>query len=338
MKCRIIAEAGVNHNASLEIAIALIDVAVDADADFVKFQTAIPEEVVAKSAQMARYQIENIGQEESQLEMTKRIHLKLEDFRILKDYCLHKKIGFMTSAFDLISLDYIGKLNLRTHKIPSGEITNLPYLRKIGSFEKEIILSTGMSTLTEIADAIEVLCISGTRKEEITILHCTTEYPAPYEEVNLECMKTIRDTFKVKVGYSDHTLGLEIPFAAASLGASVIEKHFTLSREMSGPDHKASLEPEELKSMVAGIRNIEVALGDGIKRVMPSEIYNKPIARKSIVARDKIRKGQIFTSENLTTKRPGTGISPMEWDVLVGTKAHRDYESDDLIEISGDES
>jgi N,N'-diacetyllegionaminate synthase len=331
VRCRIIAVAGVNHNANLQLAFELIDVAIDAGADFVKFQTAIPEEVVSRSALMARYQIANTGLEETQLEMTKKIHLKLEDFKTLRDYC-QNKIGFMTTAFDLVSLQYIKELNLDIYKIPSGEITNLPYLRKIGSFGKEIILSTGMSTLEEVAQAVEVLCAAGAKRNMITILHCTTEYPAPYNDVNLACLKTMRDFFQMEIGYSDHTLGCEIPFAAVALGASIIEKHFTMSRSLPGPDHKASLEPDELKSMVAGIRRIELAAGDGVKRLMPSEAGNLSIARKSIVAKRDIYKGQVFTLENLTTKRPGTGISPMQWDEILGSKATRDYKLDDLIE------
>jgi len=333
VSCLIIAEAGVNHNANLQLAYELIDVAIDAGADFVKFQTAIPEEVVSRSALMARYQIVNTGHEESQLEMTRKIHLKLEDFKTLREYC-QDKIGFMTTAFDLVSLEFIREMDLGIYKIPSGEITNLPYLRKIGSFNKEIILSTGMSTLEEVAQAVEVLCAAGAQRDMITILHCTTEYPTPFSDVNLGCLKTIRDFFQMKVGYSDHTLGCEVPFAAVALGASIIEKHFTLSRALPGPDHKASLEPSELKTMVTGIRRIELALGDGIKRLMPSEAGNLSIARKSIVAKQDIQMGEIFTSENLTTKRPGTGISPMLWDEIIGVKAARDYKSDDLIENS----
>ena len=332
MKTLIIAEAGVNHNANLELAFQLVDAAVTAGADVVKFQTAKAEEVVTRFGAMAEYQIVNTGKNESQLEMTKKIHLPMEDFIEIQKYCLKKKIVFATTAFGLLSLEFIRRLNLDFYKIPSGEITNLPYLRKVGRFNKPIILSTGMSTLTEIADAIQVLEASGCSKTNITILHCTTEYPAPMKDVNLLAMKAIKEQLEVGIGYSDHTLGIEIPIAAVALGATVIEKHFTIDRNLPGPDHKASLEPGELKTMVDAIRNIEVALGDGIKRLMPSEIGNRSIARKSIVTSQAIIAGEIFTEDNLTTKRPGTGVSPMEWDRIIGTKAHRDYFVDELID------
>ena len=334
MKTLIIAEAGVNHNANLEMAFQLIDVAVAAGADVVKFQTAKPEEVVTRFGTMAEYQILNTGKNESQLEMTKRIHLPMENFIEIQKYCLKKKIAFATTAFGLVSLEFIRKLNLDFYKIPSGEITNLPYLRKVGGFNKSLILSTGMSTLIEIEDAIQVLEASGCSRSKITILHCTTEYPVPMKDVNLLAMKVIKEQLKVGIGYSDHTLGIEIPIAAVALGATVIEKHFTLDRNLPGPDHKASLEPGELKAMVGAIRNIELALGDGIKRLMPSEMGNLAIARKSIVTSQPISAGQVFTGDNLTTKRPGTGISPMEWDRIIGTKAHRDYFEDELIDES----
>jgi len=332
VKTLIIAEAGVNHNANLELAFQLVDAAVTAGADVVKFQTAKAEEVVTRFGAMAEYQIVNTGKNESQLEMTKKIHLPMEDFIEIQKYCLKKKIVFATTAFGLLSLEFIRRLNLDFYKIPSGEITNLPYLRKVGRFNKPIILSTGMSTLTEIADAIQVLEASGCSKTNITILHCTTEYPAPMKDVNLLAMKAIKEQLEVGIGYSDHTLGIEIPIAAVALGATVIEKHFTIDRNLPGPDHKASLEPGELKTMVDAIRNIEVALGDGIKRLMPSEIGNRSIARKSIVTSQAIIAGEIFTEDNLTTKRPGTGVSPMEWDRIIGTKAHRDYFVDELID------
>ena len=332
MKTLIIAEAGVNHNANLEMAFQLIDVAVAAGADVVKFQTAKPEEVVTRFGTMAEYQVLNTGKNESQLEMTKRIHLPMENFIEIQKYCLKKKIAFATAAFGLVSLEFIRKLNLDFYKIPSGEITNLPYLRKVGGFNKSLILSTGMSTLIEIEDAIQVLEASGCSRSKITVLHCTTEYPAPMKDVNLLAMKVIKEQLKVGIGYSDHTLGIEIPIAAVALGATVIEKHFTLDRNLPGPDHKASLEPGELKAMVDSIRNIEAALGDGIKRLMPSEVGNQAIARKSIVTSQAINAGQVFTEDNLTTKRPGTGVSPMEWDRIIGTKAHRDYFVDELID------
>ncbi len=332
MKTLIIAEAGVNHNANLELAFQLVDAAVAAGADVVKFQTAKPEEVVTRFGTMAEYQILNTGKNESQLEMTKKIHLPMENFFEIQKYCLKKNIVFATTAFGLVSLEFIRKLNLDFYKIPSGEITNLPYLRKVGGFNKPLILSTGMSTLIEVENAIKVLEASGTSRNKITILHCTTEYPAPMKDVNLLAMKAIQEHLKVGIGYSDHTLGIEIPIAAVALGATVIEKHFTMDRNLPGPDHKASLEPGELKAMVEAIRNIEVALGDGIKRLMPSETGNRAIARKSIVTSQAIIAGQTFTADNLTTKRPGTGVSPMEWDRIIGTTAHRDYFVDELID------
>lgn len=332
MKTLIIAEAGVNHNANLDLAFQLVDAAVLAGADVVKFQTAKPEEVVTRFGQMAKYQILNTGKNVSQLEMTKRIHLQMEDFIEIQKYCLKKKIIFLTTAFGLISLEFIKNLNLDFYKIPSGQINDLPYLRKIGECNKPIILSTGMSTLVEIKRAIQVLEASGSSRDNMTVLHCISEYPAPMEDVNLLAMREIQKKLKVKVGYSDHTLGIEVPIAAVTLGATVIEKHFTMNRNLPGPDHKASLEPGELRAMVEAIRNIELALGDGNKRPMPSEMGNRAIARKSIVASRAISAGQFFTEENLTTKRPGTGVSPMEWDRIIGTRAHRDFFVDELID------
>lgn len=332
MTCLVIAEAGVNHNASLKLALKLVDIAKDSGADYVKFQTAIPEEVVSNSAQMARYQILNTGLQESQLEMTRKLHLKLEDFVEINNYCKEKEIGFLTTAFDMISLRYISSLGLDIYKIPSGELTNLPYLREVGRFGKPVILSTGMSTMEEVADAIEILFSVGLTNDLLTVLHCTSEYPAPITDVNLNAMLTIKQTFGVKVGYSDHTLGIEIPIAAVAMGATVIEKHFTLSRTLNGPDHRASLEPEELSDMVRGIRKVEKALGDGVKKVANSEIDNRYIVRKSIVAKKDIAIGEEFTTENLTIKRPGSGISPMNWDRIVGGRANRSYKADELIE------
>ena len=333
MKTLIIAEAGVNHNADLNLALRLVDVAVLAGADVVKFQTAVPEEVVTIHAKMAQYQIKNTSVEESQLAMTKRIHLPMEDFIIIKAYCVSKNIAFATTAFGPQSLAYIQTLDLPFYKIPSGEITNLPYLRTIGAFGKPIILSTGMASLGEIEAAIDELERVGMRRTGITVLHCTTEYPAPMGEVNLRAMGTIGAMFGTAVGYSDHTEGIEVAIAAVAMGATVIEKHFTLDRNLPGPDHQASLEPAELKSMVAAIRNIEVALGDGIKRLTPSEAQNKPIARKSLVASKAVKKGEVFNAQNITTKRPGTGISPMRWDEIIGRVAQRDFEIDELINI-----
>lgn len=331
-KVYIIAEAGVNHNANLELAYKLIDVAVEAGVDAVKFQTAVPKLVVTKNAKMAEYQVENIGKNESQLEMTQKIHLPLSDFLLIKEYCDRKKITFLSTPFDMVSLQMLTELEMPLMKIPSGEITNLPYLRQIGKSFKKVILSTGMATLGEIENALNVLRINGC--EDITVLHCNTEYPTPMEDVNLKAMLTIKEAFKVKIGYSDHTLGIEVPIAAVAMGAEVIEKHFTLDKMMEGPDHKASLSPEELKQMVISIRNIEKALcGDGKKTPSKSEIKNKEIARRSIVAAKKIEKGTLLTEDNLVIKRPNNGINPMRWDEVLGKIAIRDFEEDELIEI-----
>src|SRR3989338_3390260 len=330
-KVFIIAEAGVNHNGSLEIARRMVDAAVDANADAIKFQTFKAEEVVSKFAAKAEYQRKTTNADESQLEMIKKLELNADAHKGLIKYCRKKNIIFLSTPFDLDSIDLLNNLGLEIFKIPSGEIINLPYLRKIGGLKKRIILSTGMADMGEIEDALDVLTASGTPKEDITVLHCNTEYPTPFEDVNLNAMLTIRDAFKVKVGYSDHTLGIEIPIAAVALGARVIEKHFTLDKNMQGPDHKASLQPHELKNMVAAIRNVEKALGQGIKKPSPSESNNIPIARKSIVAAKSIKASEIFTADNLTVKRPGTGISPMRWDEIIETKAKRDYQEDELI-------
>ena len=265
--------------------------------------------------------------------MVKKLELSYDDFKVLKEYCDKLGIMFLSTPFDLESIDFLNELGLEIFKIPSGEITNLPYLEKIGKLGKKVILSTGMADLGEIEDALDILINNGTRKEDITVLHCNTEYPTPIEDVNLLAMLTIRDAFKINVGYSDHTLGIEIPIAAVALGATVIEKHFTLDRNMEGPDHKASLEPHELKAMINAIRNVEKALGDGIKKPSKSEEKNKIIVRKSIVAKRKIKKGEIFTEENITVKRPGNGISPMRWYEILGKKASKDYQEDELIEI-----
>lgn len=331
-KVTIIAEAGVNHNGDIYLAKKLIDVAAEAGVDYVKFQTFEPEKLVSKYAEKAKYQIENTGnKEESQLEMIKSMTLKKEWHQQLIDHCHTKDIKFLSTGFDLESIVFLNQLNLDIFKIPSGELTNLPYLRKIGSLGKPIILSTGMAYLHEIEAALEILTKVGAKKEEITILHCNTEYPTPIQDVNLLAMKTIAEKIGVKTGYSDHTLGIEIPIAAVALGARVIEKHFTLDRNMKGPDHKASLEPDELKAMVKAIRSIEKAMGDGIKQPSASERKNIVVARKSVVAKTAIRKGDVFTEANITTKRPGNGISPMKWYDIIGTKALRDYRPDDLI-------
>jgi len=330
-KTFIIAEAGVNHNGSIKLAKKLIDVAVEAGADAVKFQTFKADKVVSKYAPKAEYQKKTTCKNESQYEMIKKLELDEKAHKELISYCKQKGIMFLSTPFDHDSIELLNELGLEIFKIPSGEITNLPYLRHIGSLKKRVILSTGMSDLGEIEDALDVLINAGTLKENITVLHANTMYPTPMEDVNLKAMQTIAYAFKVDVGYSDHTLGIEVPIAAVAMGAKVIEKHFTLNRDMEGPDHKASLEPDELKAMVKAIRNIELALGDGIKKPTVSEIPNIKIARKSIVAKRVIKKGEILTEENLTTKRPGNGISPMRWDEIIGTVASRDYEMDDLI-------
>ena len=327
----IIAEAGVNHNGSMESAKRLIDVAAKASADYVKFQTFKAETLVTQTADKAEYQKGLTGADESQFEMIKKLEFDKEAHEELMNYCKQKKIQFLSTAFDHGSIKLLEKLDIPLYKIPSGEITNLPYLRHIGGMDMPIIMSTGMSTLDEVRDALNILLEAGAKKDKITILHCNTEYPTPMEDVNLKAMITIRDELGVNIGYSDHTLGIEVPIAAVALEATVIEKHFTLDRNMSGPDHAASLEPEELKAMVTAIRNIEKAMGDGIKKPSSSEIKNMPIARKSIVAKNSIKKGELFTKDNLTVKRPGTGISPMEWDVLIGKKANKNYDVDDLI-------
>ena len=329
----IIAEVGVNHNGSLEMAFQLIDVAVAAGADAVKFQTFKAEKVIAANAPKAGYQKETTISDESQLEMVKKLELDETAHTKLYQYCRHKGIQFLSTPFDLESIDLLNRLGLEIFKIPSGEITNLPYLRKLGALKKRLILSTGMADLGEIEDALDVLTESGTPLGKITVLHCTTEYPTPFEDVNLRSMLTIRNAFPgISVGYSDHTNGIEVPIAAVVMGATVIEKHFTLDRNLPGPDHRASLEPHELTAMISGIRNIEKALGTGIKKPSQSELKNKPIARKSIVAATSIKEGEVFTEMNITVKRPGTGITPMRWDEIIGRKATKHYRRDDQIE------
>ena len=322
----IIAEAGVNHNGSVTLAKEMIDIAVSAGCDAVKFQTFKSENVVTKHAAMAAYQKENLSTEQTQLEMIKALELSYGDFIKLKNYCTDRRILFLSTPFDLDSIDFLASLDMPILKVPSGEITNLPYLKKINSYGKRVILSTGMSDLDEIQVAINTLTSC-----EISLLHCTTEYPCPYEEVNLNALKTMKKKFNLMVGYSDHTEGIEISVAAVAMGASIIEKHFTLDKNMPGPDHKASLEPDELKALVKAIRNVEAALGDGIKIPTPSESKNKNIARKSIVAKRYIKKGEIFTEENLTTKRPGNGLSPMQWDKIIGSVAQKDYVEDEML-------
>lgn len=329
----IIAEAGVNHNGSIELAKKLIDVAVDAGADAVKFQTFKADNLVSKSAQKAEYQKKNTDNDESQYQMLKKLELDKSAHDEIISYCKKKNIMFLSTPFDHESIELLNSFEMPIFKIPSGEITNLPYLRHIGQLGKDVILSTGMSTLQEIEDALEVLVNSGTVKEKITVLHATTEYPCPMDEVNLRAMQTISAAFTVKVGYSDHTQGIEVPIAAVAMGACVIEKHFTLDNKMDGPDHKASLEPNELKSMVQSIRHVEKALGDGVKRPSKSEINNMVVARKSIVASRDINAGEVLSLESITVKRPGTGISPMKWDDILGSVAKRNFFADELIEL-----
>lgn len=331
MSAFIIAEAGVNHNGSLELAKKLVDAAKDAGADCVKFQTFISKNIVSKNAVKAEYQKQQTEPEESQQDMLKKLELSFDEFVELNEYCKSKSIEFMSTAFDFDSIDFLDSLEMGTWKIPSGDITNLPYLIKIAKLNKPVILSTGMSTMEDIRSAIKALKENGAT--ELTVLHCTTEYPTPFEDVNLRAMDTIKEEFGVKVGYSDHTKGIEVPIAAVALGATVIEKHFTLDKTMEGPDHKASLEPNELKAMVDSIRHIEMALGNGIKQPAESEKKNMAIARKSIIASKDIKAGEIFTEENLTVKRPGDGISPMRWFDIIGKLAPRDFEEDELIEL-----
>ncbi|HBW34977.1 N-acetylneuraminate synthase [Desulfosporosinus sp. BICA1-9] len=327
----IIAEAGVNHNGDVSIAKELIDAAKSAGANAVKFQTFKAEHLVSKVAQKADYQKQVSETDESQLEMLKKLELSYDDFKDLKKYCEEKGILFLSTAFDFDSIDFLESLEMPIYKVPSGEITNLPYLMKIASTGKPVIMSTGMSDLDEVGLALEVLRDNGVGT--MTLLHCNTQYPTPFEDANLKAMLTLKERFGLAVGYSDHTLGIEAPIAAIALGATVIEKHFTLNKSLVGPDHKASLDPQELKAMVTSIRNIEVALGDGIKQPSVSEIMNKEVARKSIVARRNIVKGEIFTQDNLTVKRPGNGISPMKWFEVLGMSAMRDFCEDELIDL-----
>ena len=327
------AEIGINHNGDMSLAKKLIDVAVESGADLVKFQTFSADRLATPEAQKADYQIAATESSETQHEMLGRLELTENMHVELIDYCSKRDIGFFSTGFDIESVDFLVSLGICRFKIPSGEITNLPYLRHIGQFNKSIILSTGMATMGDIEAAIDVLEKAGTERSLITLLHCTTEYPTPMKEVNLRAMTNMQAAFGVAVGYSDHSEGIEVAIAAAALGATVIEKHFTLDKKLPGPDHNASLEPDELRVMVTAIRNIEVALGDGIKRLMPSELMNKQVARKSIVASKAIKAGEIFSSSNMTAKRPGTGISPMNWDAVMGHKAPKDFDTDELIEL-----
>ncbi|WP_428260212.1 N-acetylneuraminate synthase [Gallibacter sp. Marseille-QA0791] len=327
----IIAEAGVNHNGDFNLAKKMIDAAKKAGADYIKFQTFRTSQLVSKNAAKADYQKKNGKSEESQFEMLEKLALTNGDFIALKEYCQDVGIGFISTPFDLASIDFLEKLNMDFWKIPSGEVTNLPYLERIGGTGRKIIMSTGMCNIFEIKDALKVLEKSGAG--EIVLLHCNTEYPTPFEDVNLNAMRYIESVTNKKVGYSDHTIGLEVPIAAVALGAVVIEKHFTLDRNMEGPDHKASIEMSELASMIRSIRNVEKALGKGMKEPTASERKNILVARKSIVAKKAIKRGEIFTEENITVKRPGTGISPMKWYEVIGKRAKRDFQEDELIEI-----
>lgn len=331
MRTFIIAEAGVNHNGNINTAKELIDVAVEAGADCVKFQTFKAEKIVTKSASRAAYQETNTGNKDSQFEMLKRLELTENMHHDLIEHCKKKNIIFLSTPFDLESIDLLKQLGIIIGKIPSGEITNLPYLQKMATSFSQLILSTGMATIKEINAALQVLQQSGAEKNQITVLHCNTEYPTPMKDVHLLAMLHIKEEFDVKVGYSDHTLGIEVPVAAVALGATVVEKHFTLDKSMEGPDHAASLEPGELISMVKAIRNIEQALGNKFKSPSPSEIKNKIVVRKSIVAAKEIKAGELFSTDNLTVKRPGNGLSPMKWNEVIGKKATRNFEEDELI-------
>jgi N,N'-diacetyllegionaminate synthase len=331
MSVFIIAEAGVNHNGSIDLAKKLIDVASAAGANAVKFQTFKADNLATKKAQKAMYQKETTDKNESQFDMLKKLELNIETHKELISYCSNKKIIFLSSPFDHESIDFLNDLGLEILKIPSGEITNLPYLKHIGKLNKKIILSTGMSNIDEVKNALNILINSGTKKNNITVLHANTDYPTSMEDVNLRAMLTIGKQLNINFGYSDHTLGIEVDIAAVAMGASCIEKHFTLDRNLEGPDHKASLEPSQLKAMVKAIRNIELALGSSIKKPSKSELQNMKIVRKSIVTKTVIKKGEILSEKNLTTKRPGIGKSPMKWDEIVGTRATKDYNEDELI-------
>lgn len=330
-KVFVIAEAGVNHNGDIKVAKQLVDAASEAGTDAIKFQTFKAEKLVCKTAKKAEYQLETTNKSETQYDMLKKLELTEWMHNELIEYCNKKKIMFLSTPFDIESIKLLSKLNIQIFKIPSGEITNLPYLREIAQQQKKIILSTGMSNMSEVKEAVEALKNNGS--DDITLLHCNTQYPTPVSDANLLAMVKMHEEIGLPVGYSDHTQGTEIPIAAVALGATVIEKHFTLDKNMEGPDHKASLEPDELRQMVEGIRKVELALGNGIKQISESEKANINIVRKSIVAADGIKRGERFTEVNLTTKRPGNGISPMRWDKVIGTTANRDYEADEIIEI-----
>lgn len=329
MSIQIIAEAGVNHNGSMDLAKQMVKAAKEAGADYIKFQTFNPEKLVSKYAPKADYQKKSTGTEDNQLQMLKKLALTQQDFIHLKQYCLELGIGFLSTPFDLGSIDFLETLDMDFWKLPSGEVTNYPYLKKIGMTKKKVVMSTGMCNMQEIKEAVSVLEKNGTT--DITLLHCNTEYPTPFSDVNLLAMHHMQRELHKPVGYSDHTVGIEVAIAAAALGAVVIEKHFTLDKTMEGPDHAASLNPDELKQMINAIRNIEKSMGDGVKRRTASEEKNLAAARKSLVAKTSIRKGEIFTVDNLTVKRPGSGKSPMKWEEILGTRAEKDYEMDELI-------
>ena len=327
----IIAEAGVNHNGNKELALRMIDEAKKAGADCIKFQTFISKKLVSRCAKKAEYQKQNTGNDDTQLEMLQKLELSFDDFVELKAYCEKKGIDFLSTPFDFESLEFLDKLEVPFWKIPSGEVTNYPYLVKIAQTKRPVVMSTGMCELSDIEDAIEVLKSNGA--QEIKLLHCNTEYPTPFEDVNLLAMKKLREHFGYEIGYSDHTKGIEVPIAAAALGASIVEKHFTLDKTMDGPDHVASLDPMELTEMIQSIRNIEKAIGIKEKFITPSEEKNREIARKSIVAKRLIRKGELFSEDNITVKRPGNGVSPMRWNEVIGSLAIRDFAEDELIEL-----
>lgn len=327
----IIAEAGVNHNGNFELAKKMVDAAKEAGVDYVKFQTFNPKKLVSKYAEKAEYQKETTGSDETQLQMLQKLTLTEDNFLSLRDYCREVGIGFISTPFDLDSIAFLETFDMDFWKVPSGEVTNLPYLEAIARTKRKVVMSTGMCDMNEIQDAIEVLEKNGTT--DITLLHCNTQYPTPYEHVNLSAMNSIRDALHKEVGYSDHTQGIEVPIAAVAMGATVIEKHFTLDKNMEGPDHKASLNPLELQQMVVAIRNIEQAIGNGLKEPSSSEMANKGVARKSIVASRSIKQGEVFSGDNLTTKRPGTGISPMKWYEVIGKVAPRDFSEDEIIEL-----
>jgi N,N'-diacetyllegionaminate synthase len=329
----VIAEAGLNHNGSLRTAYRLVEVAKRCGADFVKFQTTIPKLHISQFAKKANYQIKNQREKESQLQMIQKLSLTYDDFRKIRKYCNKKKIEFLSTPFDLQSIDFLNTLKMKYFKVPSGEITNLLYLIKVAKLKKKIILSTGMTNLAEIKKALKILTFYGTKKKHITVLQCNTEYPTPLKDANIKAMLTIKKKFKVKIGYSDHTEGIEAAMAATALGAGIIEKHFTLNKSLPGPDHKASITPQELKKMIDGIRKVTIALGTGIKKVSPSEKKNIKIARNSIVAAKEIRKGEKFTRKNLTVKRPGNGISPMKLFNIIGKIAKRNFLEDELIQL-----